>query len=203
MRPSPEVIPPRTCILHLSYEKTSRYTYIDHDEGIWHGTALVVLRGDDSHPPQLRLSGGEVEEQPNPVALLSENGHTFWRWPIAVRLHDKEREVQYTISPDEGGEGVEKQEEWERTLEGNDEAAFWVPGRDDSMRIMFYSCNGLALLPISSASQVDTDFLVVCSYDTDANPDDFAGPALWRDVLRSALCSFLDTPAVLTRLRSS
>jgi hypothetical protein len=135
----------QVCLSQLilsSYSQPSRYTYIDHDEGVWHGSALVVLRGDDSHPPQLRLSNGDMEEQPSPVVLLSEGGHTFWRWPLEVRLRDKEREVRYTISPGNGTDGPERKEEWERSLDGNEEASFWVPGKNDSMRIMFYSCNG-------------------------------------------------------------
>lgn len=125
------------------------YTYIDYDKSIWNGTLLVVLKGDESSPPTLTLEGAE-ETSPSPVSLLSEKGHTFWRFPLAAALGDAERQVHYTVS---GG-----------PLQGEVKASWWVPGKEDAMRIMFYSCNG---------------------FDTEANPDDFAGVALWKDVLRS------------------
>lgn len=135
--------------LILQLSRYRRYTFIDHGKDVWHGTLLVVLKGGEDTQPELELQGAE-DSHPKPIALLSEKGRTFWRWPLAARLDDSEREVRYAVR----GAG----------LEHAVEASFWVPGKEDSMRIMFYSCNG---------------------FDTDANPDDFAGVALWKDVLRS------------------
>jgi hypothetical protein len=96
------------------------YTYIDHDKALWHGSALVVLAGDTSFPPTLLLDA--ADERVQPLALLSERGSTFWRFSLEVQLEEKEKKVGYRIS---GG-----------TLERELEHAFWVPGKDDSMRIM-------------------------------------------------------------------
>ncbi|KZO93112.1 hypothetical protein CALVIDRAFT_546792 [Calocera viscosa TUFC12733] len=72
--------------------------------------------------------------------LLSERDHAFWRFSMTVRLSDGDLQAKYVIP-----------------VEGD----FWVPGRDDSMRIMFHSCNG---------------------FGCEVSQENSAGPALWRDV---------------------
>ncbi len=78
--------------------------------------------------------------------LHAERGVTFWRFNIEVELRDEQQRIAYRINrgPSTG---------------------FWVPARDESMHIMFYSCNGFSL-------NVDSD--------------QFSGPdPLWRDVLNT------------------
>ncbi|CAK7201320.1 hypothetical protein SEUCBS139899_004023 [Sporothrix eucalyptigena] len=78
--------------------------------------------------------------------LHVERGVTFWRFNIEVELQDKQQRIAYRINrgPSTG---------------------FWVPARDQSMHIMFYSCNGFSL-------------------SVDSNQ--FSGPdPLWRDVLNN------------------
>ena len=71
---------------------------------------------------------------------------TFWRFNIEVELGDEQQHVAYRINR---GPAV----------------GFWVPARDQTMNIMFHSCNGFSL-------SVDSD--------------QFSGPdPLWRDVLNS------------------
>ncbi|GAP84331.1 hypothetical protein SAMD00023353_0701460 [Rosellinia necatrix] len=76
--------------------------------------------------------------------LHAERGHTFWRFNIEVELREKQQRIAYRIN---SGPPI----------------GFWVPGRDESMNIMFHSCNG---------------------FSQSVNPDDFSGPdPMWRDVL--------------------
>jgi hypothetical protein len=78
------------------------------------------------------------------VRLHTERGHTFWRFSIEVELASKQTRVAYRIND---GPAV----------------AFWVPGRGETMNIMFHSCNGFSMTVDSHS---------------------FSGPdPLWRDVL--------------------
>ncbi|KAI1132752.1 hypothetical protein F5Y10DRAFT_185256 [Nemania abortiva] len=76
--------------------------------------------------------------------LHTERGHTFWRFNIEVELRDKQQRIAYRIN-------------------GGPATGFWVPARQESMNIMFHSCNG---------------------FSQRVNSDDFSGPdPMWRDVL--------------------
>ncbi|KAI1205378.1 uncharacterized protein F4807DRAFT_453987 [Annulohypoxylon truncatum] len=78
--------------------------------------------------------------------LHAERGHTFWRFNIEVELREKQQRIAYRINHGPA-------------------TGFWVPARDQSMNIMFHSCNGFSL---------------------SVNPDDFSGPdPMWRDVLNN------------------
>ncbi|KAI9669744.1 MAG: hypothetical protein M1831_007440 [Alyxoria varia] len=78
--------------------------------------------------------------------LHTERGLTFWRFNIEVELTDKETRVAYRINQ---GPAI----------------SFWTPSVEQSMNIMFYSCNGFGL-------------------NVDAS--EFSGPdPLWRDVLNA------------------
>jgi hypothetical protein len=69
---------------------------------------------------------------------------TFWRFNIEVELGEKQERIAYRINE---GPAI----------------GFWVPGRKQSMNVMFHSCNGFSL---------------------SVDPDKFSGPdPLWRDVL--------------------
>jgi hypothetical protein len=69
---------------------------------------------------------------------------TFWRFNIEIELGDKQERIAYRVN-----EGPA--------------TGFWVPGRGQSMNVMFHSCNGFSL-------------------SVDSNK--FSGPdPLWRDVL--------------------
>jgi PhoD related phosphatase len=71
---------------------------------------------------------------------------TFWRFNIEVELGDQQAHIAYRINR---GPPV----------------GFWVPGKGQTMNIMFHSCNGFSL---------------------SVNPDQFSGPdPLWRDVLNT------------------
>lgn len=78
--------------------------------------------------------------------LHTERGATFWRFNLEVELTANQQRVAYRINQGPA-------------------TGFWVPAQDQSMNIMFHSCNGFSL---------------------SVNPDDFSGPdPMWRDVLNT------------------
>lgn len=78
--------------------------------------------------------------------LHAEQGFTFWRFNVEIELRDKQQRIAYRINRGPA-------------------TAFWVPAKDQSMNIMFYSCNG---------------------FSHDIDPNKFSGPdPMWRDVLNT------------------
>ena len=78
--------------------------------------------------------------------LHTERGYTFWRFNIEVELREKQQRIAYRINRGPA-------------------TGFWVPGKGQSMNIMFYSCNGFSM---------------------SVNTDEFCGPdPMWRDVLNT------------------
>ncbi|KAJ7217437.1 hypothetical protein C8J57DRAFT_277065 [Mycena rebaudengoi] len=104
-----------------------RYTYTDKETSTWNGSALIVTKGDSKPTLRLSLDGKDSERNIDGVALLTENGHSFWRFSMSVQLEDKELQVKYLI------QGAELKD-----LAGG----FWVPAKTETMRILFHSCNG-------------------------------------------------------------
>lgn len=94
---------------------------------LWRGSVLVVTEPGDS--PRLSLwaenmvdqQDGYALERATGLKLLEERGRCFWRFGIEVGLGKEEHKIEYTISF--GAAGQLKRE-------------FWVPGREDDMRIM-------------------------------------------------------------------
>ncbi|EJD06423.1 uncharacterized protein FOMMEDRAFT_131380 [Fomitiporia mediterranea MF3/22] len=135
-----------------------RYTYIDYSTLRWNGSILLVLHG--SEAPTLHIQPA-LDESPSATSLLSENGHSFWRFSISIPLSDEDVRVSYKLSipASSGGSSKEKEEFGQH----DKEYAFYVPAKDETMRIMFHSCNGFSL---------------------NVKDGTFAGPVLWKDVLR-------------------
>ncbi|KAJ6790077.1 hypothetical protein PWT90_06918 [Aphanocladium album] len=78
--------------------------------------------------------------------LHTERGYTFWRFNVEVELREKQQRIAYRINR---GPCM----------------AFWVPAKEQTMNMMFYSCNG---------------------FSTSVKPDDLSGPdPMWRDVLNT------------------
>ncbi|KAL5503806.1 hypothetical protein ACEPAH_7877 [Sanghuangporus vaninii] len=160
-----------------------RYTYIDHTTSTWNGSILVVLRGLPSEPPTLYIQPTlDGHKAPSATNLLSEKGRTFWRFNISVPLKDGEdTRVGYRIGlPHDKDDEAVAHEKGKENGTGNmephrngqdedkdhpdeNEFAFWVPAKDETMRILFHSCNGFSL---------------------GVKEGTFAGPVLWKDVMR-------------------
>lgn len=130
------------------------------EEEWWVGSVLVVTRGGGTKVeglfrPGLRLreggGGGEGEEVEG-VCLYSDPRCTFWRFDLRVRMGGEEKRWEYELP------GLRFHCRVKPRVN-----SFWVPAREESMRIMFHSCNGFS---------VGTD------------EEAYNGPALWKDVMR-------------------
>jgi hypothetical protein len=126
----------------------------------WHGSVLLVMRP-TSPQPQLRIEcagpldaghgaahGAPSVSSPQCVKLYEDPNKTFWRFLLDIPIQSYEAKWQYTVLPSSGANIIK---------------TFVVPSKQQSMRIMFHSCNGFS---------VGTDV------------DAWSGPALWNDVLR-------------------
>ena len=159
----------------LNYRRTSD---ANSNAPTWHGSVLLVTKP-GQHQPELHLKkDGRGVDLRNEVHV-STNGTTsgdqaanhgrsfqgtklyadpdkaFWRFEIDLELGAQETRWVYTIHK---ARFVSTQDP-----KGDATHSFVVPAADQSMRIMFHSCNGFS---------VGTD------------EDDYSGPALWNDVLR-------------------
>ncbi|CAD0113151.1 unnamed protein product [Aureobasidium uvarum] len=101
--------------------------------------------------PRIRARDGEKAgkyREVKAVRLHRERGVTFWRFNLEIELGLKQARVAYRINRGPA-------------------TGFWVPGRGQSMNVMFHSCNGFSL---------------------SVNSNEFTGPdPLWRDVLNKHL----------------
>lgn len=125
----------------------------------WVGSVLVVTAGGGrTQPivPRLELrkarAGGEGHEVEG-FCLYSDPRNTFWRFDVEVEMEQVETEWEYEMLGDLRYASATKPRV----------NRFFVPAADESMRIMFHSCNGFS---------VGTD------------EEAFSGAALWNDVMR-------------------
>lgn len=95
---------------------------------LWRGSVLVVTESQCVPIFGLEVLGNNVGQQTRRTPALSpglklfdERGRAFWRFIIEVVMVKEEQKVEYIVSF--GSNEVLKR-------------AFWVPGKDDSMRIM-------------------------------------------------------------------
>ena len=65
-------------------------------------------------------------QQVRGVRLHAERGVTFWRFNLEVELSVQQIRVAYSIN-------------------GSPSVGFWIPGRGQSMNVMFHSCNGFSM----------------------------------------------------------
>ena len=132
----------------------------------WHGSVLIVTRPGQKEPKLQFKPVGPVEHTTNGAGSLSSNtevveglklysdsSKSFWRFSLHVPLSVEEMRWEYTI-PDM---------HFISSAKKGESRTFVVPSINDSMRIMFHSCNGFS---------VGTD------------EEAWSGPALWNSVLR-------------------
>jgi hypothetical protein len=133
-------------------------------------TILIVTddaRSNYSQPPVLEVAGINTDEHAdttllNAQVLHKERAYTFWRWKIYVVLNGEERRLAYNING------------------SKEDIGFWVPASNQSMRMVFHSCNGTSHLYPTLAL-----FLRRLGFSQSVDPSDFQGPdPLWSDVLR-------------------
>lgn len=148
----------------------------------WHGSVLLVIKGGGINQTfQPTLSLGRVAEasgqqglvhegsavngaaagtlQSNHgtnidgVCLYSDPRNTFWQFSLACDIADRETKWAYSIADVRYKSATKPKTNY-----------FYIPAINESMRMMFHSCNGFS---------VGTD------------EDAWSGPALWNDVMRS------------------
>ncbi|EFX01822.1 transcription factor [Grosmannia clavigera kw1407] len=132
----------------------------------WIGSVLVVTRGGGKTLPATSPTlvfgpadgtgeataeaGGQKEMRG--ICLYSDPRATFWRFNLSVRLRATETRWQYSLPGLQFASATKPKT-----------SVFSVPAASESMRILFFSCNGFS---------VGTD------------EEAWSGPALWNDVLR-------------------
>lgn len=152
--------------------------YHSMEQGHWKGSVLIVVRGGGTeviHEPTLNLrrlgdssnlvseigNNEASEHEPNNAAtstsikgdrLYSDTRSTFWVFDIRVPLERAEIKYAYEI------EEMRYSALHKPTINN-----FFIPAQNESMRMMFHSCNGFS---------VGTD------------EDAYSGAPLWNDVLR-------------------
>ncbi|KAI0387429.1 hypothetical protein F5Y04DRAFT_240187 [Hypomontagnella monticulosa] len=154
----------------------------------WHGSVLVITKGGgkvQSFQPTLRLgrvevastqpglaeegtsvNGAEVSETNGTngvrsnhgtdiagICLYSDPRNTFWQFSLACDIADTETKWAYSIADVRYKSTTKPKTNY-----------FFIPAANESMRMMFHSCNGFS---------VGTD------------EEAWSGPALWNDVMRN------------------
>lgn len=98
-------------------------TYYKEDSAVWKGTILLVLVSEVPEPI-CEVEGRGIEAE----MIFEEKGRKYWRFNVALELTEKEREIRYRVDWD-NDDGIE--------------STWWVQGKEDTMRVMFHSCNGM------------------------------------------------------------
>jgi hypothetical protein len=125
----------------------------------WHGSVLIVTKPDQAQPELVLRSLGAIGEQGQtqsssedrrfPGEKLYHDSHkAFFRFLIDVPVQDFEANWEYSFTQSSNASPN----------------TFTVPSKQQSMRILFHSCNGFS---------IGTD------------EDAWSGPALWNDVNRT------------------
>jgi hypothetical protein len=130
---------------------------IENDDGLFEGSPSPLDTNEGNAPSAATTNKRTLDQDGESLGRFQEvhgsrlyadpnRDVTFWRFNLEVELNDTEQHIAYRINrgPAQG---------------------FWVPGRGQSMNIMFHSCNGFSM---------------------SVNPDLFSGPdPMWRDVLNN------------------
>jgi hypothetical protein len=121
---------------------------VEDDSGLFQATPIAVNNNGQKTSRIQKKDGekiGKMKEIPA-VRLHAERGVTFWRFNLEIELGANQARIAYRINR---GPAV----------------GFWVPGKGETMNMMFHSCNGFSL---------------------SVNSKEFCGPdPMWRDVLNN------------------
>ena len=148
----------------------------------WFGSVLIVTEGGGMIVPEkgqrpvlnlCRVGGSEKEAQYiEGLCLYSDLKVTFWRYDLEVTVRNEESTWEYGFNCGKGPKVSMGEQMPDPKKKGNlpgkkrelrDGYRFVIPAFEESMRMMFFSCNGF-------------------SVGTDENV--WTGPVLWSDVLR-------------------
>ncbi len=142
----------------------------EDEYAVWHGTVLLVTKPGQRQPQlELKFLGNVAEGGGARSSLCADGDHVtidglklyadpqkaFWRFSLKVPLNpDAEARWQYTIR------------NWKMLSDApkGSSREFYVPAANQSMRLMFHSCNGFSV-------GTDVEF--------------WTGPVLWKNVLET------------------
>ncbi|KAL4896382.1 hypothetical protein BDV59DRAFT_172748 [Aspergillus ambiguus] len=126
-----------------------------HSAPMWRGSVLMVSKPGPSQPRLLLRPAASASQGVaiDGLRLYEDPQKAFWRFSLTVPLDSSETRWEYSIPGFRYADGPAVRDPWD----------FVVPSVDQSMRLMFHSCNGFS---------VGTDM------------DAWIGPNLWKDVLR-------------------
>jgi hypothetical protein len=121
---------------------------VEDDSGLFQATPITPNQNGPKTSRIQKKDGekiGKMKEIPA-VRLHAERGVTFWRFNLEIELGVNQARIAYRINR---GPAI----------------GFWVPGKGETMNMMFHSCNGFSL---------------------SVNSKEFCGPdPMWRDVLNN------------------
>lgn len=108
------------------------------DQAIWNGSVLIVTKPTTVTP---RLEYGPSEARGESITveglkLYEDPDKAFWRFSLEVTLIDVQAQWSYSVPNVRFSSNVHGQD---------GRRSFFVPGNDESMRIMFHSCNGFSV----------------------------------------------------------
>lgn len=118
----------------INYQHMS---YAGH-QATWNGSVLIVTKPTPATP---RLEYGPAESRGETITveglkLYQDPDKAFWRFLLEVPLSDVQTEWSYLVSSVRFLSDVHNKD---------GRRSFFVPGNDESMRIMFHSCNGFSV----------------------------------------------------------
>lgn len=126
----------------INYQRLSE----ENGQSEWHGSVLIVTKLGPKLPQLELQSLGAWDDSSAPVGnnkrqlvdglkLYADPDKTFWRFTIVVPLSDVQTKWQYSIPAAHFLSSVSKEKE----------RVFVVPSKNESMRLMFHSCNGFSV----------------------------------------------------------
>ena len=153
----------------VKISRIGRALYVKPARNVPSGHDLSAVETDDglfeSSPPITNADGQNVSVAPVSSRLGDKSGESCGRYKEikGVRLYaDPDRDVTFWLFKLEIQLGTEQQHIGYRINNGA-ASGFWVPAIDQTMNIMFHSCNGFSM---------------------SVKTDEFSGPdPMWRDVL--------------------
>ncbi|KAG5372148.1 hypothetical protein CJU90_2229 [Yarrowia sp. C11] len=145
----PPVAPRGSPALKITCGPLLRYVGMrDKAPDVWRGTIMICtedMSSDLSVTPFLKIeSSNGFQNTMEAQNILSEQGISFWRWKIEIPMTNEEQELHYRINEEAAA------------------ASFFVPALEQSMNVVFHSCNGFSL---------------------GVDPSEFNG-SLWTDVIK-------------------
>ncbi|QNQ00233.1 Conserved hypothetical protein [Yarrowia lipolytica] len=128
----PPVVPRGSPPLKITCGPLLRYLGMrDKAADVWRGTIMICtedMSSDLSTTPFLTItSTNGFQNTLEAKNILSEMGISFWRWSVEIPMTNEEQKLHYRINEEAAA------------------ASFFVPALEQSMNVVFHSCNGFSM----------------------------------------------------------